>query len=76
MILLQAEAEGSDGEAGEGGDDTDKEPDAASDAAPVRSAPYVHLACVHCKEKCPTFSVSSVIVFQVLSMPFYIMSVE
>ncbi|XP_061385627.1 uncharacterized protein LOC116778799 [Danaus plexippus] len=47
------EVEGSEGEAGEGGEDTDKEPDAASDTAPSR--PYVHLACVHCKEKCVTF---------------------
>ncbi|XP_069359971.1 zinc finger protein on ecdysone puffs-like isoform X2 [Maniola hyperantus] len=50
------EAEASEGEADEGGDDTDKEPDAASDTAPPRATPYVHLSCVHCKEKCPTFS--------------------
>ncbi|XP_045777026.1 zinc finger protein on ecdysone puffs isoform X2 [Maniola jurtina] len=50
------DAEASEGEAGEGGDDTDKEPDAASDSVPPRTAPYVHLSCVHCKEKCPTFS--------------------
>ncbi|XP_023939468.1 zinc finger protein on ecdysone puffs isoform X2 [Bicyclus anynana] len=53
----KAEAEASEGEGGEGGDDTDKEPDVASDTAPPRSSPYVHLSCVHCKEKCPTFSI-------------------
>lgn len=52
------EPEGSEGEAGEGGEDTDKEPDAASDSAVPHARPYVHLACVHCKEKCATFSVS------------------
>ncbi|XP_039754538.1 zinc finger protein on ecdysone puffs-like isoform X2 [Pararge aegeria] len=50
------DVEVSEGEAGEGGDDTDKEPDAASDAPPSHATPYVHLSCVHCKEKCPTFS--------------------
>lgn len=48
----------SDGEQVEGGEDTDKEPDAASDTAPPRPRPYVHLSCVHCKEKCATFAVS------------------
>ncbi|CAB3239954.1 unnamed protein product [Arctia plantaginis] len=52
----QAEPEVSDNEGGEGGEDTDKEPDAASDVAPARPRPYVHLACVHCKEKCATFA--------------------
>ncbi|CAH0724838.1 unnamed protein product, partial [Brenthis ino] len=50
----KADPEASEGEAGDGGDDTDKEPDAASDAAPSQT--YVHLSCVHCKEKCATFS--------------------
>ncbi|XP_046962759.1 zinc finger protein on ecdysone puffs isoform X1 [Vanessa cardui] len=48
------EVEASEGEGGDGGEDTDKEADAASDAAP--SQPYVHLSCVHCKEKCATFA--------------------
>lgn len=53
------EAEGSEGEVGEGGDDTDKEPDAASDGEPDNSrSPYVLLSCVHCKEKCATYVVS------------------
>ncbi|XP_022821568.1 zinc finger protein on ecdysone puffs-like isoform X2 [Spodoptera litura] len=52
----KAEAEVSDGEQVEGGEDTDKEPDAASDTAPPRPRPYVHLSCVHCKEKCATFA--------------------
>lgn len=48
----------SDAEVGEeGGEDTDKEPDAASDAPAPRRRPYVHLSCVHCKEKCATFAV-------------------
>ncbi|KAJ8735539.1 hypothetical protein PYW07_007159 [Mythimna separata] len=50
------EPEVSDGEPVEGGEDTDKEPDAASDTAPPRPRPYVHLSCVHCKEKCATFA--------------------
>uniref|UniRef100_A0A1E1WHG5 Uncharacterized protein n=3 Tax=Pectinophora gossypiella TaxID=13191 RepID=A0A1E1WHG5_PECGO len=52
------EAEGSEGEAAEAGEDTDKEPDAASDAPPPppRTRAYVHLSCVHCKEKCATFA--------------------
>lgn len=54
---IKAEPEASEGEAGDGGDDTDKEADAASDAAPSQT--YVHLSCVHCKEKCATFSVSN-----------------
>ncbi|XP_075972218.1 uncharacterized protein LOC142974007 isoform X2 [Anticarsia gemmatalis] len=54
--ISQAEPEVSDVEGGEGGEDTDKEPDAASDAAPPRARAYVHLACVHCKEKCATFA--------------------
>lgn len=49
------EEEGSDGEQ-DGGEDTDKEPDTASEAAPPRVPTYVHLSCVHCKEKCATFS--------------------
>ncbi|XP_047019845.1 zinc finger protein on ecdysone puffs-like isoform X1 [Helicoverpa zea] len=52
----KAEPEPSDGEQVDGGEDTDKEPDAASDSAPQRPRPYVHLACVHCKEKCATFA--------------------
>ncbi|XP_068626512.1 zinc finger protein on ecdysone puffs isoform X2 [Battus philenor] len=51
----KVEPEGSEGEVGEGGEDTDKEPDAASDGEPPSTRPYVHLACVHCKEKCATF---------------------
>ncbi|XP_063821380.1 zinc finger protein on ecdysone puffs-like [Ostrinia nubilalis] len=50
------EAEASDGEPADGGEDTDKEPDTASDAAPPRARPYVHLSCVHCKDKCATFA--------------------
>ncbi|XP_026319756.1 zinc finger protein on ecdysone puffs isoform X2 [Hyposmocoma kahamanoa] len=52
------EPEGSepDEDAGAGGEDTDKEGDAASDAPAPRARPYVHLACVHCKEKCRTFA--------------------
>ncbi|XP_028036509.1 zinc finger protein on ecdysone puffs-like [Bombyx mandarina] len=53
----KVEAEDSDAEAavvgGVAGDDTDKEPDAASDTA---TRPFVNLMCVHCKEKCPTFA--------------------
>lgn len=56
----------SDSEQVEGGEDTDKEPDAASDTAPPRPRPYVHLACVHCKEKCATFAVSFVIIKNVI----------
>ncbi|XP_063899646.1 zinc finger protein on ecdysone puffs isoform X2 [Helicoverpa armigera] len=52
----KAEPEPSDGEQVDGGEDTDKEPDVASDSAPQRPRPYVHLACVHCKEKCATFA--------------------
>lgn len=59
----QAEPDVSEGEGGEGGEDTDKEPDAASDAAPPRPRAYVHLACVHCKEKCATFAVSTIMIF-------------
>lgn len=56
---MQPEPEGSEpDEAGAGGEDTDKEGDAASDAPAPRARPYVHLACVHCKEKCRTFAVS------------------
>ncbi|CAK1601993.1 unnamed protein product [Parnassius mnemosyne] len=51
----KVEAEASEGEVAEGGEDTDKEPDAASDGETPTSRPYVHLACVHCKEKCSTF---------------------
>ncbi|CAH0405411.1 unnamed protein product [Chilo suppressalis] len=52
----EEEVEASDGEAVDAGDETDKEPDTASDAAPPRARPYVHLACVHCKEKSATFA--------------------
>ncbi|XP_041975094.1 zinc finger protein on ecdysone puffs isoform X2 [Aricia agestis] len=48
------ELEASEGEGIEGGEDTDKEADAASDAIPAR--PYVHLTCVHCKAKCSSFA--------------------
>lgn len=41
----------------EAGEETDKEPDVASDAPPPRLRTYVHLACVHCKEKHATFAV-------------------
>ncbi|CAG9796643.1 unnamed protein product [Diatraea saccharalis] len=51
----EEEVDASDGEAGDVGDDTDKEPDTASDAAPPRTRSYIHLSCVHCKEKCATF---------------------
>lgn len=56
---MQPEPEGSepDEDAVAGGEDTDKEGDAASDAPAPRARPYVHLACVHCKEKCRTFAV-------------------
>ncbi|XP_045448175.1 zinc finger protein on ecdysone puffs [Melitaea cinxia] len=50
----KAEAEASEGDGGDGGEDTDKEADAASE--PAKSQPYVHLSCVHCKEKCATFA--------------------
>ncbi|KAM3967786.1 uncharacterized protein ACR2FA_011323 [Aphomia sociella] len=46
------EVEESEGEQ-EAGEDTDKE---EPDAAPPRVRAYVHLACVHCKEKCATFA--------------------
>ncbi|KAJ0182551.1 hypothetical protein K1T71_001920 [Dendrolimus kikuchii] len=52
----EPEPEVSEGEQEEAAEDTDKEPDAASDAAPRRPRPYVHLSCVHCKEKCATFA--------------------
>lgn len=58
LLLIQPEPEVSEGEPEEAAEDTDKEPDAASDAAPRRPRPYVHLSCVHCKEKCATFAVS------------------
>ncbi|CAH2050365.1 unnamed protein product, partial [Iphiclides podalirius] len=51
----KVEAEASEGEVGDGGEDTDKEPDAASDGEAPNPRRYVHLACVHCKEKCATF---------------------
>ncbi|KAI8438449.1 hypothetical protein MSG28_010960 [Choristoneura fumiferana] len=47
----EAEAEAVEAEDG----DTDKEPELAGETAP-RARPYVHLVCVHCKEKCATFS--------------------
>ncbi|XP_073958499.1 uncharacterized protein [Choristoneura fumiferana] len=54
----EGDAEGSEAEAeaveAEDGD-TDKEPELAGETAP-RARPYVHLVCVHCKEKCATFS--------------------
>ncbi|XP_053617165.1 zinc finger protein on ecdysone puffs-like isoform X2 [Plodia interpunctella] len=51
------DVDGSEGEPEEAGDETDKEADTASEAAaPPRARPYVHLSCVHCKEKCVTFA--------------------
>ncbi|KAI5640542.1 hypothetical protein NE865_07087 [Phthorimaea operculella] len=47
--------EGSDAGNGEAGDETDKEADEA-EAVPPPPRNYVHLACVHCKEKCATFA--------------------
>ncbi|KAL4712729.1 hypothetical protein ACJJTC_008026 [Scirpophaga incertulas] len=52
--IEEEEPEASDAEPADG-EDTDKEPDTASDVAPPRVRPYVHLSCVHCKEKCNTF---------------------
>ncbi|KAJ2947846.1 hypothetical protein O0L34_g9635 [Tuta absoluta] len=49
------EAEGSDAGNGEAGDETDKEAEEVEVAPPPRRN-YVHLACVHCKEKCATFA--------------------
>ncbi|KOB77989.1 Zinc finger protein on ecdysone puffs [Operophtera brumata] len=39
----------SDAEPADGGEETDKEPDAASDAPPRRPRPYVHLFCSYAK---------------------------
>lgn len=50
--------EASDGDEAVEGEETDKEPDAGSDAPPLRPRSYVNLICVHCKEKCATFAVS------------------
>lgn len=69
--LKHEEEEQSGGEGEEGGEDTEKEEDAGSDAPVVSagtSTGYVHLSCVHCKDKCPNFSVSYLINFCLLSV--------